>query len=91
MFRSFDTPAEEAQYWRDTYQLKEAELEEFQATSRELESELERELESKDKQIKDLQTSLQRAVSELGQIKVCVLDPLTSVLILDYRNKASSA
>ncbi|BEI94668.1 uncharacterized protein CcaverHIS019_0702490 [Cutaneotrichosporon cavernicola] len=73
---AFDSPKEEASYYRDKYRVAvdllnetRAELDEFQLSSRELEQELEKELEATEAKHADLQERIQRLETDKDEWK----------------------
>lgn len=63
---------EELAHYKTQYESIEVELQEFQASSKDLEAEMERELEEGDKRERKLQEKVERLGFEVEEWKVCV-------------------
>lgn len=66
------TPNESLGYYKTQYEQLEAELADFQASSRELESELERDIEASEKRERQLQEKVDNLGYEVNEWKVSV-------------------
>lgn len=66
------TPNESLAYYKTQYEQLEAELADFQASSRELESELERDIEASEKRERQLQEKVDNLGYEVNEWKVSV-------------------
>lgn len=80
-FRTFESPQEEIDYWKQMYHDKNEELDEFVSSSRELEEELEAELSRKDATLKDMQDTIDRLTNDLKEQKVLVARVLLELTV----------
>ena len=60
-------------YWKRKFEERDAEFAEYEQTSKELEGELERELDHKEKRLKELEALNAKLTSDLGYFKVSLL------------------
>jgi len=68
----FASSDDELRYYKSQYEMLESELAEFQATSRELEAELERDIEASERRERSLKEKVDSLGFEVDEWKVCI-------------------